>query len=81
MAVQQSIEDEACGHGGDKHSDGGQHHTGTQHGSYVAYLGVEASRKQDGAEGHRAHHLRQLDVVEVDAQSVAAKKHAHAKEK
>ena len=81
LVGQNEIEDEAGGHGGEQHADGGEHDAGAEDGAYVLDFGVEAAGKEDGAQGHGAYHLRHLDVVEVDAEAVAAEEHADAEEK
>ena len=80
MVVEQEIEDDACGHGGDQYAQRGQGGARPEDGLDVGHLGVQAAGEQDGAQGHGANNLRHLDVVEVDAQTVAAEEHAHGKE-
>ena len=76
--VNQEIEYQPGNYGGKQHAQGSQCYTWTQYWLDVFNLGVESSRKQDGTQSHGANHVRQLDVVEVDAESIAAEQHPHA---
>lgn len=55
--------------------------TRKEHRTDVADFGVQSTREEDGAEGYGSDNLGGGDVVEMNAESVAAEKHADSEKK